>query len=285
MADPATRRRPSASAAAATAYGRADVYDAVYRGGGKDYAAEAARVAAVIRSRNPGARTLLDVACGTGGHLEHLAREFAVTGLEISPAMAAAARRRVPGVVVHEGDMRDLDLRTSGRRRRFDAVTCLFSAIGHVVTLDGLRRAVTAMAAHLAPRGVLVVEPWVLPDAWENDAPPHVDTGTAAGVTVARVIVTHRGDTPDGRPGRLTVLEAHHLVAVDGARASAVPVPPVPTAPDAPSGGSRVVEHLVERYELGLFDRDEYVAAVEAAGLVADLVDGGRGLLVGQRPA
>ena len=47
-------------------------YDAVYSD--KDYAGESQRLASIIRERAPMARTLLDVACGTGRHLEYLAK-------------------------------------------------------------------------------------------------------------------------------------------------------------------------------------------------------------------
>ncbi|MBA2616521.1 MAG: class I SAM-dependent methyltransferase, partial [Actinobacteria bacterium] len=47
----------------------ARVYDALYSTF-KDFVAEAERVHELIQSRKPGARTLLDVACGTGAHLE-----------------------------------------------------------------------------------------------------------------------------------------------------------------------------------------------------------------------
>ena len=50
--------------------GSAEIYDAVYSL--KDYAAEASAVHKMIRERCPTARTLLDVACGTGKHLERL---------------------------------------------------------------------------------------------------------------------------------------------------------------------------------------------------------------------
>ena len=48
---------------------RPPLYDAIYQGIGKDYAAESAEITALIRARRPDAVTLLDVACGTGGHL------------------------------------------------------------------------------------------------------------------------------------------------------------------------------------------------------------------------
>lgn len=48
----------------------ARLYDLEYAE--KDYAGEAARLHELIQARSPRGRTLLDVACGTGKHLEHL---------------------------------------------------------------------------------------------------------------------------------------------------------------------------------------------------------------------
>jgi SAM-dependent methyltransferase len=134
----------------------AEVYDLLYaEGHGKDYQAEAAELATLIRHRCPQARSLLDVACGTGGHLLHLRRHFDhAEGLELSAPMRARAAAKLPGVPIHGGDLRDFHL-----SRRFDAVTCLFSAIGYVRDLHELRGGVRTMTAHLNPGGVLVVEP------------------------------------------------------------------------------------------------------------------------------
>ena len=67
----------------------ADIYDAVYSF--KDYAAEAERIHTLIQERTPGAATLLDVACGTGKHLEQLARWYEVQGLDLNEDFVAIA--------------------------------------------------------------------------------------------------------------------------------------------------------------------------------------------------
>ena len=55
----------------------AHLYDLFYEQGlGKDYAAEAAMAADLL----PGANSLLDVACGTGLHLQHLCRGSSARG-------------------------------------------------------------------------------------------------------------------------------------------------------------------------------------------------------------
>jgi SAM-dependent methyltransferase len=214
----------------------ADAYDLVYDGIGKDYAAEAAEVAALVRDRCPEARTLLDVACGTGAHLLHLGRDFAVEGVELSAHMAARARARLPGVTVHEGDMRLFEL-----GRRFDAVTCLFSSIGYTRTPEDLQRALAAMARHLEPGGVLVVDAWLTPEDWTDG---HVDAIAAMdeGRAVARTSRSYR-------MGRTSVVDMTWVVTT-----------PVGT------------DTFAERHELGLFTNDETRTSFAGAGLV-DIVE------------
>ena len=52
----------------------------------KDYASEVERLLAVIDTRlRSGGKQLLDVACGTGHHIEHLKTHFEVEGLDLEP--------------------------------------------------------------------------------------------------------------------------------------------------------------------------------------------------------
>jgi SAM-dependent methyltransferase len=122
----------------------AELYDAFYDALGKDYAGEAGSLRERIGVLRPEAATLLDVACGTGRHLEYLSRTLRCVGLDINPGLLAVARRRCPQVTFVEADMTDFDL-----GQRFDAVTCLFSSIGYVVTERRLTDAVLRMARHL----------------------------------------------------------------------------------------------------------------------------------------
>ena len=229
-------------------------YDAVYSF--KDYAAESARVSALIRERNPSAASLLDVACGTGKHLEHFAKEYEVAGVDLDPNLLAIARARLPGVPLTVGDMRSFDL-----GRTFDAVTCLFSAIGYVHGVTELAAAAAAMAGHLEPGGVFVVEPWFSPETWE------------AGHIAARFV-----DEPDLKIARMNV--------------SGTPLPNgrlvlhfeylVMTREDG-------VVHFTEDHDTTLFTEDDYLEALRAAGLDVTFDREGlmprRGLIVGVKPA
>lgn len=216
----------------------AHVYDLIYAATGKDYAAEAAIVDEQVQARLPGARTLLDVACGTGRHLEHLRLSYDVAGVDIEPAMLDIARERLPGVQLVEADMRTFDL-----DRSFDVVVCLFSAIAHMTSTDDLGRAVAGMVRHLTPGGVLVVDGFVRPDAWRADATTHVETAEADGIKVARCGRATRA-------GRAVHAEMHHLVATDAG-----------------------VDHLVDHHELTLFEPSDYLDAFADAGLAAEIVE------------
>ena len=227
----------------------APLYDLFYDW--KDYAAEAAKIVAIVDERRPEAESLLDVACGTGRHLELLRGRFAVEGVDLDEGLLAVAAERLPGVPLHRADMRDFDL-----GRQFDVVTCLFSSIGYVETIAGLDAAVAAMAAHVASLGVLIVEPWFAPEEFDPHHMGRVIVAERPGLAAVRL----NGSRVDGR---LSVIDFHYLVARPG-----------------------TVEHLTETHTLGLFTRDEYRSAFERAGLTAEH-DGeglmGRGLWIATR--
>jgi len=137
-------------------------YDALYQF--KDYGKAVGLLHELIQEWRPGALTLLDVACGTGKHVEFLQENYSVEGLDINPDLLKIARERCPGITFHEADMSRFDL-----GEKFDVVCCLFSSIGYVQTKLKLDESIHAMARHLRPGGLLVVEPWIFPDKyWKN---------------------------------------------------------------------------------------------------------------------
>lgn len=211
-------------------FGRsAPYYDKIY--GSLDYEAGARTLRSLIDARLPEARTLLDVACGTGRYLAHLGTRFEGEGLDILPELLDLARERCPDTRFHQGDMIRFDL-----GRQFDVVTCLFCSIGYVVTLDNAERAIATMASHVRPGGLLIVEPWITPEqCWTNKVT--ADFVTEPELKIVRMH-THEVE------GRSSVYDIHCLIGT-------------------PQG----VEHFVEREVLGLFSREEYESAFRKAGL------------------
>jgi hypothetical protein len=146
--------------------------------------------------------------------------------------------------------MMDFDL-----ARRFDIVTCLFSAIGYVRTIEGLRRAIGCMTRHILPGGLLIIEPWFRPQDWLPDT-VHAQFIDEPEFKLARI------NTSLLRDG-MSVFDLHHLI-----------------------GTPRGTEHVVEHHELGLFETHEMLSAMAETGLSVEHDPQGltgRGLFIGWR--
>ncbi len=140
-------------------------YDLLYRD--KDYAGEAAYVAAHIRRHAPAARSVLELGCGTGGHAEHLARAgYSVHGVDLSSSMLEQAERRragLPAEVAARLSFGRGDVRSVRQQESYDAVISLFHVMSYQVSNADLRRAFDTAAAHLRPGGVFLFDFWYGP--------------------------------------------------------------------------------------------------------------------------
>jgi SAM-dependent methyltransferase len=227
----------------------AKYYDDIYDF--KNYRRETLRLERVARRfGKPRKRTWLDVACGTGRHLELLGRKYATAGVDSSPEMLRIARHRLPGVRLVLGDMRTFHL-----DRRFDVVSCLFSAIGHLRTDREVRKTFENFGRHLTPGGLAIVEPWIEPSAF-RPASVHLRTYESPAVKVVRLAAS-------SRRGDRSVIHYHYLIGRLGRR----------------------VQHF-EETDVGLMiARGKLLRLMRSAGLEAHfLADGlmpGRGLLIG----
>ena len=225
-------------------------YDAIYAW--KDYRTEVDRLDRLVRERNPDARTLLDVACGTGKHLDLLKDAYGVAGVDLDPQMLEIARDRLGSdVPLHRGDMVEFDL-----GRRFDVVTCLFSSVAYTRTPGRLATAIGGMARHLQPGGLLVVEPFFPPDEWMAG---HLDASFVDqdDLKIARMSLS-------AAPADEITMTFHYLIGT-------------------PDG----VTYQTEDHVVGLFTQEQYAQAFRAAGLETEYHEEGlmgRGLYIGRAP-
>lgn len=234
-------------------YGRlARYYDAVYSF--KDYRREADRVMALVgRYGRSQGREWLDVACGTGRHLEHFARRYQCTGVDASPAMLRLARRRLRRVRLVRADMQRFEL-----GHEFDVVSCLFSAIGYVRTRAGLERAVQTFARHLKPGGVLVIEPWLTPTVFRPGF-VHLTIHDTPDLKIARMSTSERR-------GPLSRIHMHYLIGEPG----------------------RPVRYVRDVHTSGLFSVSETNRLLQESGLRSRYLRQGlmkdRGLFIAVKP-
>jgi ubiquinone/menaquinone biosynthesis C-methylase UbiE len=188
-----------------------------------------------LKDRMPRARTVLDVACGTGEHARLLRHEhgYEVDGLDIEPAFVELAREKVPTARFWQADMGDFDL-----GMRFDAVLCLFSSIGYLRSLERVESALRCFRRHLVPGGVAVVEPWLTPDVLQPGR-VHVQSATAHDIQVVRM-------SHSASEGRLARITFHYLV-----------------------GTSAGIDHRVEEHGLLMPTPEELGEAFARAGFVS----------------
>ena len=141
-------------------------YDVVYRD--KPYTEEARFVDSLLRDCGIARGRLLDLACGTGRHAsEFSSLGWQVTGVDISEALLEHARINAPAASFVRQDMRNLDL----PGERFEAVTCLFDAIGYALTDEGVMATLEAVARHLVDDGGVVLEFLHAPALLSNASP------------------------------------------------------------------------------------------------------------------
>jgi len=227
----------------------ADLYDEIYAF--KDYAEEALKIRNLIERERPGAKTILDIACGTAEHARLLSDNFEIDGIDVEPKFVEIARAKNPSGNYSVADMRTFDL-----GKRYDVVQCLFSSIGYLLTPEDTVAALRRFCAHLAPGGVILVEPWFSPAVYKTGV-LHMVVVDKPNLKVCRMNVSERD-------GNVSILHFHYLIAT--------------------KDGVREAEEI---HRLALVQTEQMAAHMEAAGLscVFDSVGlFGRGLFIA-RPA
>ena len=128
-----------------------------------DRSAEVDRIRSYMSRHLPGARSLLELGCGTGALLAglagpaglagRLAGDLDLTGIDQSPEMLAIAAETVPGARLVRGDMTAFTLHA-----RFDVVICMFDTLNHVRSLDGWLSLFSCVHEHLAEGGLFIFD-------------------------------------------------------------------------------------------------------------------------------
>src|SRR3989338_4823779 len=137
-----------------SAYAR--YYDLIYKD--KDYAGEASYIDDLIQKHRPGAKTVLNLGCGTGKHDACLEKKgYSVCGVDLSDVMLAEAKKcTIPGrLEFFRGDVRTVNL-----ERNFDVVVSLFHVMSYQTQNDDILAAFRTAGRHLMPGGIFIFDFW-----------------------------------------------------------------------------------------------------------------------------
>jgi SAM-dependent methyltransferase len=133
----------------------------------KNYSKDVDFLIEILKTFTPGAKSILDLGCGTGVHAHLLAEQgFEVHGIDSSADMILEANRRLKeGSLNHpnqlafaQGDLRSLQLNQS-----FDAVISIFHVMSYQTNNDDLLAAFASAKRHLNPGGVFIFDFWYGP--------------------------------------------------------------------------------------------------------------------------
>lgn len=143
------------------------------------------RLSALLRERGIAAGdTVVDAGCGTGSLALLLARDgFRVTGVDLSPAMIAAARAKDAGGRVdwRVGDITSLELGAT-----YGALVSVADTLNHVESLDEWEAALRCFHAHLRPGGIVFVDAMTVRGLEQMDVQSAQERG---GITLILAIV------------------------------------------------------------------------------------------------
>ncbi len=135
------------------AYGK--YYDLLY--GDKDYEAECDIIEGLFRRYSPKpVSSVLDAACGTGGHAIPLGRrQYRISAFDASEAMIGSARAKSDRIPFHVQDLRDFNI-----EGQFDACICMFAAMNYLTATADIQKALANIRRHLSPEGLLIFDFW-----------------------------------------------------------------------------------------------------------------------------
>ncbi len=223
-------------------------YDRIYSKF-KDYNSECDKILNLLKDKQPNARTILDVAVGTGEHARILSEkgDYIIDGVDIMPEMVEIARSKKQTGEFFVGDMTNFDL-----GRKYDIVMCLFSSIGYVRSLENVANTLNCLKRHINDDGIMLVEPWFTPEVARHG---YFDCTMADenDIKIARMSHTEID-------GRIHRIHFQYLVGTkDG------------------------IEHLTEVHEMGLFTKEEMLGSFAKVGLKVEYDEKGlfgRGLYI-----
>ncbi len=204
-------------------------YDSMYVNEER-YRDEVEQATAIITKYNPTAKTLLDIACGTGAQAKYFANRFDVTGLDISAEMLEYAKAKVPAATFAVADMCDFCFDT-----HFDAIVNLYGSIGFAPTYDAMQASLRCCYKHMNDGGVLILTPWSTKETFEEGLVAKSRREERDGFCRMEAIKRIADNKVQG--------EMHHLVAAD----------------------LDITYHKTV-FEISLFSEDEYLTAIKESG-------------------
>lgn len=107
----------------------------------------------LICESNSNAQNMLELACGTGAVLKHFAKDYKVSGLDLSKGMLDVAKKEVPQAKLYQQSMADFIV-----PEKFDVILSVFDSINHLTKFSDWKKLFANAQKHLNEKGVFIFD-------------------------------------------------------------------------------------------------------------------------------
>lgn len=183
----------------------------------------------IDKYKNTDGNNLLDLACGSGPHIEYWTGKYHIVGLDNNMNMLKLAKERWPQIQFVCGDM----FRFSNLSN-FDIVTCLYGSIGYAENIKEMENTIVCVSKCLNSGGIFILTPGEIKDCFENKVFIKSKRLDSKGVYFRKIEMVKRVDENSA------VISMNHRIVKDG-------------------------NVRIHKYEipLSLFSRNDYISALE----------------------
>lgn len=130
-----------------------DKYALIYDGIMGDRSDWISQVRSLIRTHHPSAKSLLELACGTGSIIQALRKDYDVCGVDNSREMLKIAKKKMPRVSLLQQDITRLKV-----PRKFDVIFLIFDSMNHLPNLKSWISCIQKAAEHLKNGGIFIFD-------------------------------------------------------------------------------------------------------------------------------
>ncbi len=195
----------------------ANFYNAYYSF--KDYEKEAAFVLSLAKKYlKKNLKTLLDIGCGTGGHLIPFVKAgIKVVGFDLSKAMIKQARKKIKNLMRDNPQITTIvpkiqvgDARSYRDGKKYDGIVSMFATMGYLTSNEDFLAGLRTARAHLNKNGLFIFDVWFGPTVLVGRPETRIQEFENKGMRTIRMV------TPKLEPTRQVVSVHYNIFQIDG---------------------------------------------------------------------
>jgi SAM-dependent methyltransferase len=196
----------------------ANFYDAYYVF--KDYKKEVVFVLSLTKKYGvkKNIKTILDIGCGTGGHLIPFANAgIKVVGFDLSKAMVKQAKEKIRKLTSNTSEtvafipiVKTGDACSYRDGKKYDSVVSMFATMGYLTSNKDFLTGLKTARAHLNRNGLFIFDVWFGPTVLVEKPETRIQEFIKNGMRTIRMV------TPKLEPLRQVVSVNYNILQIDG---------------------------------------------------------------------